>query len=402
MFKTIVKPLFIVSIALIGLQACTQVKVVRVPTPLNELISPYKVDLQWQLINDSLDYSDSEGLFFARDDRQLYYANTSGIVTAANIAGDGRWDDQIAWQRKFNAPIVSGPIRIKQGLIVGTAKAQLMLLSAENGSIQWQAELSSEVLSKAVVADDDYVSNAVFVRTVDGKLNSVNLNTGRVNWTVSHSLPKLSLRGIAPVTYHEGVVYVGWESGKVEALDASTGELKWQSQVVIAKGRTDLERLIDLQAEMVIKNGRLYVFGYHGKLVALNPDNGNLYWAKKISGYQDFIVDAKTLYLVDEDDILNAYDLSTGTRLWRQANFKYRKLADLVSYGDKFILLADGQGYFHWVDKIDGSAVARATHVELDNFGQEIVRVAVEGNKIFTLDMQGYVSYYLVSHSASL
>jgi len=394
--RIILKPIFILTLSIAGLQACTQAKIVRIPTPLTELVSPYKVQLQWQLINDRLDYSDSEGLFFARDDKRLYYAHTSGILTAANIAGDGRWDDQIAWQRKFNAPIVSGPIRIKQGLIIGTAKAQLMLLSDKNGSIQWQTELSSEVLSKAVVADDDYVNGAVFVRTVDGKMNSVNLNTGKVNWTVSHKLPKLSLRGIAPVTYHEGVVYVGWETGKVEALDATTGELKWQSQVVVPKGRTDLERLIDLQAEMVIKNGRLYVFGYHGKLVALNPDNGNLYWAKKVSGYQDFIVDSKSLYLVDEDDILNAYDLSTGTRIWRQSNFKYRKLTDLVSYGDNLILLADGQGFFHWIDKIDGTAVARAKHVEIDMHGQEILRVAVSGAKIFTLDAQGYVTYYQV------
>jgi len=386
----------VLALALVGLQSCTQPKLVRVPTALVEFVSPYHVDLSWQLVSRKLNYSDSEGLFFALDDRKVYFANLNGMVTAALIESNGSWEEQIQWQRKFNEPISSGPVLSKQGLVVGTSKAQVMLLSPENGNVIWQSELSSEVLSKAVIVSDSNVNGSVFVRTVDGKLYSLSLTTGKVNWTMNHQQPKLSLRGIPPVTYSEGVIYVGWETGKVEAIDASTGELKWQSQVIVPKGRTDLERLIDIQAEMVIKNGRLYVFGYHGKLAVLNIKNGNIFWSKKVSGFQDFIVDNKTLYLVDEDDVLKAYDLLSGTMIWKQSNFKYRQLVDLVSYDEKQILLADGQGYFHWIDKVDGTQLARAKHIEIDKTGEQIIRVSVLNKTIFTLDSQGYVSVYSV------
>lgn len=396
MLNKVVKFTVIVAIVMVSLQSCTQPKLVRVPSALVDLTSAYEVSLQWQITSGKLDYSDSDGLFFANDDEHVYFANTNGIITSALIKEDGAWEDQVEWQRKYNEPIVSGPVLSEKGIIVGTSKASVMLLSPKDGHILWQTSLSSEVLSKAVVVDDEFVKGAVYVRTVDGQLYSLNVSTGKINWAVNRQLPKLSLRGIAPVTYDDGVIYLGWENGKVESIDAVTGQLKWSTQVVVPKGRTDLERLIDLQAELLIKNGRLYVFGYHGKLVAINPQNGNLFWAKEVSGYQDFIVDNQALYLVDEDDILMAYDLSNGTQIWKQVNFKYRELADLTFYGENQILLADGQGYFHWIDKLDGTQIARDSHVELENVGERIIRVHVANTRIFTLDIQGHVSVYNV------
>ncbi len=380
----------------IGLQGCTQTKVVKVPTPLVELNSAYDVELLWQLRGDKISESDVEGLFFAKKDNNLYFANVSGMLTSAFIAPKSRWTEQIEWQRKFNEAIVSGPVISEKGLIIGTAKASLMLLSPTDGSIIWQTKLSSEILSKAVVVIDDIVNYAVFVRTVDGNLYSLNLITGKINWIISHNLPSLSLRGTAPVTYHLGIIYIGWETGRVEAIDALTGQTKWQSQVVIPRGRTDLERLVDIQAQLIMQDGRLYVFGYQGRLASLNPQNGNLFWIKEVSGTQDFVLDDKALYLIDENDILKAYSLNNGTLLWKQENFKYRQLVDLISFDKNQLLLADGQGFFHWVDKLSGTQLARAKHIEIGKAGQQIIRVKTVNNKIFTLDSQGYVSTYKV------
>jgi outer membrane protein assembly factor BamB len=216
---------------------------------------------------------------------------------------------------------------------------------------------------------------------------------------VEHQLPNLSLRGIAPVTYDEGTLYVGWESGKVEALDAATGERRWQVQVIIPKGRTDLERMVDIQAALIMKGGRLFVLGYQGKLVALNPENGNLYWAKDISGFRDFLIDQQALYIVDEDDIVYAIDYVNGTQLWKQDRFKYRQLADPVFYGTNQILLADDLGYIHWIDKIDGTAVARVEVGSEYGTSDRIVRVNVAGKRIYVQDNDGFNTAYTIQPS---
>ena len=374
--------------------ACSSPKVVREPAPLIEMSSPYQAQKDWQIQLDAFKYSDGEGLYFANDDDFVYFGTPAGVLTKALKATQDRWTDQVVWQKKIHQPIVSGPTLYQGHVIIGTAKATLLSLAQEDAQIAWQTELSSEVLSRPVIGNGQ-----VFVRTVDGKLYSINAASGKVNWTIEHQLPNLSLRGVAPVTYDEGVLYVGWETGQVEALDAATGTRKWQSQVIIPKGRTDLERMVDIQAALIVKAGRLFVLGYQGKLAVINPENGNLYWSKDISGFRDFLIDDSALYLVDEDDILYAFDYVNGTQLWKQDNFKYRQAIDLVFYQKKQILLADGQGYIHWIDKLDGTPVARIKHGSHYGTSNGIVRVWAAGNRIYVQDTDGFNNAYTIKPS---
>lgn len=376
------------------LQSCSQPGIVRDPTPLVKMSSPYALHKDWQIQLDKFKYSDSEGLYFAENDKAIFFANPDGVLTSALKTNQSRWTDQVIWQRKFNEPILSGPTIDQSNLIIGTAKGSLLSVSQASGAIQWRTELSSEILSLPVIENGQ-----IFVRTVDGKLYSVNAGTGKINWTVDHQLPNLSLRGIAPVTYADDMLYVGWESGSVQALDAKTGQTKWQTQLLVPKGRTDLERMVDIQSELVLKAGRLYVLGYHGKLAALNPENGNLYWAKEVSGFRDFLVDGKAIYLSDENDILHAYDLYTGTEIWKQAHLKYRRLTDLALYNNNQILVADGYGVIHWIDKLDGTIVARAHHSAADSQRSKLVRVWVDHKRIYTQDTGGYITAYHVMPS---
>lgn len=377
--------------AVLGMTACSSANVVRIPTPLAQMSSPLELKRDWQLTLEKFSYSDSEGLYFASDEEQVYFATPSGHLTAALKAPTSRWVDQVVWQQKIDQPIVSGPTLSDNLLIVGTSKGSLIALSKDTGAFIWQTQLSSEVLSRATVADGD-----IYVRTVDGKLVAVKLTTGAVKWVVEHQLPNLSLRGIAPITVADDVVYVGWESGYVEALSAKAGERLWRVQVAIPKGRTDLERMVDLQSELILKQGRLFVLGYHGQLISLNPQTGNLYWSKPVSGFRDFVVDEQNVYLVDEDDILSAYDVTNGTEVWRKEAYKYRLLNDVLSYNDEQLLLADGQGYVFWVDKVDGTEFARSKISNDLGTGDKIVRIFSESNQIYIQDIDGIVSAYHV------
>ncbi|BBP42975.1 outer membrane protein assembly factor BamB [Thiosulfativibrio zosterae] len=381
-------------VSMLGLTACSSAKIVRVPTPLAEMSSPLELQRDWQLTLDQFAYSDSEGLYFGADDQQVYFATPSGLLTAVTKSTKTRWQDQIVWQQKFDQPLISGPTVEEENLILGTAKGSLIALSKKTGQLVWQTQLSSEVLSRAVVADGD-----IYVRTVDGKLNAVKASTGKVKWVVDHQLPNLSLRGIAPITIHDDVVYVGWESGYVEALSAKSGERLWRTQVAIPKGRTDLERMVDLQSQLILTQGRLFVLGYHGQLVSLNPQTGNLYWSKPVSGFRDFVVDESRVYLVDEDDILSAFDVANGTEVWRKDAYKYRVLTDVLSYNSDQLLLADGQGYVFWIDKIDGSEFARSRVSNNYGTGDKIVRVMQDDNRIYIQDVDGIVSAYRIKPS---
>lgn len=377
------------------LAGCSNPKVVRVPTPLLKLTSPYSLDKQWQLQVNAFNPADSHGLYFATTADEVYFATPAGGLSKARRGNQARWTDQVIWQSKLQASITAGPTLYDQKVIIGTAKGQVLALSQHHGEIEWMAQLSSEVLSRPVIAE-----GKVFVRTVDGKIAALNAQTGKKEWEVEHSLPNLSFRGIAPITYDNGQLYMGWESGQVQSLEAKTGELNWQTQVIVPSGRTDLERMVDIQAALIVKGERLFVLGYQGKLVALNVRSGNLYWSKEFSGFRNFVVDDKALYLVDEDDILTAVDYVNGTQLWQQQNFKFRQLRSLAFYQDNQLLIADGLGYLHWVDKLDGTPVARARHGNgALGTSEDIARIQVVEDQVFVLDNDGFMVAYRIQPS---
>jgi len=376
-----------------GLTACSSPKVVRVPAQLETINSPLKITHNWQVTLNAMPVFDGEGLTIDHNDKMVFTADQQGMVSAFKKQNQSRWTDQVVWQSKLAEKVISGPVLKDDRVIVGTSKGNLIALTAEKGEVIWQTQLSSEVLSKAEIAE-----GKIFTRTVDGRLYAVSLKTGKVIWVNERQMPNLSLRGASPVLYHDGVLYIGWESGKVEAIKAGSGQSLWESNIAVPRGRTDLERLVDIQSSLLIHNDRLIALGYHGKLVAMNLDNGYLFYAEDLSGFRDFVVDDQAIYAIDEDDLIHAYDVSNGTKLWSQKGLKYRNLGDLKVHQDH-LLAIDGLGYIHWLNKLQGTVEARVKHS--NDYGDEnhVLQAMVDGDDIYLLDQQGAINSYRVEQS---
>ncbi len=389
-----------IRVALIGLcsalllAGCSSSPSVKAPTELAPLEPIYTLKKNWQVKTETMPNRDSEGLFFTEDASNLYIATATGYLVALTKETQTRWKDQVVWQAKFASEIVSGPAMLGDQLIVGTAKGLLTALSIEHAQITWQTQLSSEVMSYPVIAQQ-----TIFTRTVDGKLYAVNAITGEVIWIVEHEMPTLSLRGSPAVLYSENVLYVAWESGMIQALSASSGTLLWERRIATPKGRTDLERIVDVQASLVMKEGRLIALGYHGKLVAINPLNGQFFFEKALSGYRDFVVDSDRIYVVDDTDVLYAFDLFSGAIQWTQTAFKGRLVGDLNFY-QKDLLVTDGWGYLHWVNRVQGTEFARVKHSNEYGDGNRILRIKVSGKQLTLLDGEGVITQYDVEPSS--
>lgn len=383
----------ILATIVMGLTACSSPKVVRVPAQLETLDSPIKIVHNWQVTLSAMPVFDGEGLTIAQNDQSVFTADQQGMIAAFKKLNQSRWTDQVRWQTKLSEKVVSGPVLSKNRLIVGTAKGKVVALDSESGDVLWQTQVSSEVLSRAEVAE-----GKIFTRTVDGRLYALSLKTGKVIWVNERQMPNLSLRGASPVLYSEGVLYVGWESGKIEAIKADSGKSLWESNIAVPRGRTDLERMVDIQASLVIHNDRLIALGYHGKLVAMSLESGHLFYAEDLSGYRDFVVDDQAIYAVDEDDLIHAYDVSNGTKLWTQQALKYRSLGDLKTHQNS-LLAIDGLGYMHWLNKLQGTIEARVKHS--NDYGDEnhVLQAKVVGDVIYLLDQQGSINSYRVEQS---
>lgn len=384
---------FIGLCSLILLGGCSSTSTTKESMVLAPLDALYTLNRNWQVKTDTMPNRDSEGLFFAEDALNLYVATATGHLVSLTKEPQTRWKDQVVWQSKFASEIVSGPAKLDNQLIIGTAKGLLISLSTELAQIKWQVQLSSEVMSYPVIAHQ-----TIFTRTVDGKLYAVNAVTGEVIWIVEHEMPTLSLRGSPAVLYFEGVLYVAWESGMIQALSANSGTLLWEKRIATPKGRTDLERIVDIQASLVMKEGRLIALGYHGKLVSINPLNGQFFFEKSLSGFRDFVVDNERIYVVDDASVLYAFDLFSGASQWTQTAFKGRLVGDLNFYQED-LLVSDGLGYLHWINRVQGTETARVKHSNEYGDGNRILRIKVDGTQLSLLDSDGVITQYDVKPS---
>ncbi len=72
-------------------------------------------------------------------------------------------------------------------------------------------------------------------------------------------------------------VLCGFDTGKLVAASLSTGETLWQTQVSTPSGRTELERLSDLDAAVKISGNDVYAVGYQGRIAMLGLDAGQVW-----------------------------------------------------------------------------------------------------------------------------
>jgi outer membrane protein assembly factor BamB len=283
----------------------------------------------------------------AAEDR-LYSAARNGRIEARE-ADSGR----LVWSRDVGAGITGALGEGENKLLLGTDSGVVMALDRADGSTLWRARVSSEVL--APPAENRGV---VAVHTGDGKLFGLEADSGAQRWIYDRSVPVLTLRATSrpmPVDTH---FVDGFASGRLIAADSGTGELAWESTIAVPRGRSEIERMVDIASPPVVRGGRAYVAAFQGRVVSLELASGRVGWSREISSYSGLDVGEDAVYVVDERDRLWALDRETGSTLWRQEALLDRRLSAPTVDGNH-LLVADGHGYFYVLHREDGRVVAR-------------------------------------------
>jgi len=308
------------------------------------------------------------------DDGKIYIAGQSGSVRALDMETGKR-----IW--KVNTGVsLSGGLGVGKNLIlVGTHDGEVLALNQNNGGIMWRVQLSSEVLTPPVAAND-----VVVARTVDGRLNGLNESDGKRLWVYESTVPTLTLRGASQPVISDGKVLTGFSNGKVVAVALADGKFLWEMTVAVPEGRSELERLVDIDGDPVLMGDILYVVSYQGRLVAINISNGRLLWSRDISSYSGLAVDNNNLYISDNESTLWALDRFNGAIIWKQDKLKLRSLTAPVLYKE-YIVVGDFAGYLHWITRLDGRIAARRKVSDQSVFVPPVVR----DNILFTTDLQG-------------
>jgi len=295
----------------------------------------------------------------------VYAASHDGEVIAMEAATGKR-----AWVVKTKLPLSAGP-EVGNGMVVlGSSDGDIIALDAANGAERWRKAIASEILARPLIVND-----TVVIRTVDGHVEGLSATDGATKWAVDEQVPRLTLRGTAPPVLAGDRIIAGFDNGKVLAIDPRNGEVMWDTIVNSPRGRTELERLSDIDSPAHVAGDDIFVVGFQGRVAMLARDSGQIWWARDASSYRGFTMDEQNLYLTNSDSVVIAMRRSDGAVQWEQDTMKRRGLTAPAIDGDALVV-GDFEGYLHWLDKATGAVVARQK-----TDGERITNAAISDNE---------------------
>ncbi|BFM20586.1 outer membrane protein assembly factor BamB [Gilvimarinus japonicus] len=315
------------------------------------------------------------------DGDTLYAADYEGELYALN-----RKTGKVLWRKDLDTVLAGGVGLGKGQLLLGTDEGEVLALNLADGTELWRTQLSGEVMS--VPAGDESI---VAAQTLDGRLTVLDASNGEVMWFYDNPPPKLTLRGRPSPVITAAAVYAGFANGRLMSFNPQNGLILWEQRVAMPKGRSDLEKMVDIQASPLLRDGILYLNGYQGRLMAVSRSNGRPLWAIDSSSYQEIGLGDDALYIAKDDSAVVAYNAGSGAELWRNELMLRRQVTGPAVLGD-YAVVADEEGYVHFLNTSDGRFAARE---RVDGSG---VRVPLwsDGELLYVLANDGTLAAYAI------
>lgn len=313
----------------------------------------------------------------ARNGSTLYAADIKGRVRAL-----AQENGKELWQTDLGLEITGGVGFGDDLVLLGSRKGIVVALEAENGRERWRAQVASEILAPPAAK-----AGMVVVQSVDGQLTGLESKTGKRLWVLDRSEPPLSLRGTAAPVILSDAILTGFASGKIVAVNLKDGRLLWEIPVAQPQGRSEIERLIDVDVPVLITGRILLAAAYQGKVVAIDLESGRFLWSREISTYSALAADTDNVYVSDVRGNVIALTLHTGSTVWKQEKLKLRRLSAPVVTG-KAVAVADFDGYVHWLAREDGRFLVRERAARAAILAAPIA----DGNTIYVSAQNGYLT----------
>ncbi|MDX1403032.1 MAG: outer membrane protein assembly factor BamB [Woeseiaceae bacterium] len=315
----------------------------------------------------------------ASDGNRVYAASYDGKVSALNPENGRR-----IWRTDVEVILSAGPGVGEGVVVVAGYDGDLVALSAEDGAELWRINVTAESLARPLIAD-----NSVVVKTIDGRLRVYSIFDGSERWAMAQSLPSLTLRGSAAPILVGSTVIAGFDNGRLIALNLDDGSQEWEAILTPPSGRSDLDRLSDIDGSMAAVGQDVYATGYHGRVASLAVESGQALWAREISGLSGVAADWNNVYMIGEQGELIALLRRNGDDVWRQEALIRREPTAPVVFGTS-VVVGDFEGYVHFFNNFDGRPVAR------ERVGKGMISAApvVIGSRLYVQSESGTLAAF--------
>ena len=239
-------------------------------------------------------------------------------------------------------------------VLIGTGDGRVIARDALTGNLKWVAKVSSEILSAPTAFNQITV-----VRTGDGNIFGLDSATGKEIWNYDRTVPSLTLRGNAPPVISGDRVFAGFDNGRFVALDLKSGQSLWDSPLAIPSGRSDLDRMVDVDSAPIVQKDTIFVASFHGGVSAISSIDGRILWTREISSYAGITVGGRYVYVTDEEGSIWALNAETGASVWKKDELKER-YPTAPAYYNGYVVVCDSEGYTLWMNGQTGEFVYKS------------------------------------------
>ena len=289
----------------------------------------------------------------------------------------------VAFAAKSDA-ITGGVGAGKDIIVVGTFAGDIVAINQSDGSLAWRSRTTSEVLAPPQVQGDLAVA-----QSIDGKVEGYNALDGTRLWVYTTTIPSLTLRGTSTPIMGNTFVVAGFSNGRVAVIDSQRGLARVDQRIAIAQGKSDLDRLVDIDGRMVIDNGALFAVSYQGNVAAIDLEQGRILWSKPASSVAGLAAGFNNIYMASFDGKLSALSERSGQVMWETDALKNRELTTPATISS-YVVVGDFEGYIHAIAQSDGRFVGR-TRVEHGPLTSPIV---VDGARLYVQTRDGRLFAY--------
>jgi len=317
----------------------------------------------------------------AGDGNRIYAASYDGNVIAYNPENGNR-----VWRTETDVTLSAGPGVGNNLVVVAGYDGDLIALHAEDGTEAWRINVAGESLSRPIISDD-----SVIVYTIDGLLRVFSTFDGTEQWVLEQDLPALTQRGASTPVVVGSTVIAGFDNGRVVASRLADGVTLWEAVMTPPSGRSDLDRLADVDGSLAAVGQDVYASGYNGRIASLAAESGEILWARDISTHSGVTADWNNIYSVGDDGEIIALLRRNGTDVWRQDGLLRREPSPPVPFNTA-VVVGDFEGYVHFFSNFDGRPVARV------RVGKDMISGSpvVMGDKLFVQSESGALFAYHV------
>jgi len=378
--------LFLILPASFILSACSDDDNAEPPAELVDFKQTLEVKELW-----SVDTGNGVGQLFIKlfplilDDR-IVVTDRDGNVSAYALQTGKK-----LWQTALDISVSGGVGGDNNHLVISGRNGHVVLLDAK-GKLVWKVDASSEVLMPAQIA-----GHSIIIRSVDGRISALNIKDGSEQWTYRRDVPALTLRGNSSPIIKQGYIFNGLDNGRLVTLDLLDGHTVFDIAVASPAGRSELERLVDIDGHAEMLKDTLYMASYQGRVISLDVRRGQLNWSRKLSAYNGVSYSSNSLFISDDKDSIWALDSKNGATLWKQEKLRARKITRPIVI-NKSIVVADYQGYLHFISQFDGHFQAR---IETDDSGVIVPPIEHDG-RLYVVTRDGELfAFEIVSNTES-